>query len=73
MSLKDALGAAFDLLKQPVAQGAAEAASSLFNGSAFVPYGDGQRINLFQDVPQQETPQHGLPEKAQEMERGGRE
>lgn len=73
MSLKDALGAAYDVAMRPGMQGAAEAASALFNGNAFVPYGEAQNSKLFQDVPQQETPQHGLPEKAQEMERGGRE
>ncbi|MBP3955470.1 hypothetical protein J8F10_09270 [Gemmata sp. G18] len=48
-------------------QGQAEVAQALFNGNAYVPYGEGQK------GVEQETPQHGLPpvaqvEKQQEVE-----
>lgn len=46
-------------------QGQAEAANALFNGSAFVPYGEGQR-GVEPEV------QQAAPEVQQEMERGGR-
>lgn len=39
-------------------QGQMEAASALFNGNAFVPYGPGQY------TPSTETPDHGLPIEA---------
>lgn len=63
----DTVGAAYDLAQKPGMQGAAELASALFNGSAYVAYGEGQQSN--------DVPQHGLPEaaKQQEMERGGME
>ena len=45
-------------------QGQAEMAGALFNGSAYVPYGDGQRNNAGQEAEQQQQ---------QERERGGME
>ena len=40
-------------------QGQAEVAQALFNGSAYVPYGEGQK------GVEQEAPQHGLPPESQ--------
>lgn len=53
---KELLGAAYDVAQRPVMQGAAEVTQALFTGSAYVPYGEGQRS---------EEPQHGLPKEAQ--------
>jgi len=45
--------------KRLAVQGQAEMAGALFNGNAYVPYGEGQK------APEQEAPQHGLPAEAQ--------
>lgn len=50
-------------------QGQAEMASALFNGNAFVPYGEGQRSPQSADSPAVEVPV--VPQ--QQIESGGRE
>jgi hypothetical protein len=63
MGLKEVLGKIWDEAARPVMQGNAEVAQALFSpsGSAFVPYGEGQRSA---EVTPQEAPQHGLPPEA---------
>jgi hypothetical protein len=60
-------------LKRLAVQGSAELAGALFNGHAYVPYGQGQTIDFTSnegaDTPP--APQRGEQEK--EQERGGRE
>jgi hypothetical protein len=65
--VKDLAGQAWDQLERPGKQGAAEMANALFNESAFVPYGEGQKSANIQ-APQ---PEQAQPEQQQEM--GGRE
>jgi len=61
MGAKEVLGRIWDELERPGKQGAAEVVQLLNTGTAFVPYGEGQRGT---EVEQQEAPQHGLPVEA---------
>lgn len=63
MGMKEALGKVWDELERPGKQGTAELANTLFNGQAFVPYGEGQRSA---DI-QKDEPTHGLPPEAQKQ------
>ena len=65
LSLSKILGDVGTELKQQAAHGAHELAAALFNGSPFVMYPRTKEGK--------EDPQHGLPEKQQEQDRGGRE
>ena len=54
-------------------QGQAEMANALFNGSAFLPYGEGQRSPEVQQAQDAPGVAPATPEVQQEQERGGRE
>ena len=64
MNMKEAMGQIWDELKKPVNQGQAEMANLLFQGQAFVPYGEGQQEAKI-DKPDQAMEQ---PEKQKDME-----
>jgi len=65
LSLSKILGDIGNELKNQAAHGSHELAAALFNGSPFVMYPRTKEGK--------EDPQHGLPEKQQEQDRGGRE
>lgn len=74
MGMKEAMGKVWDELKKPVNQGQAEMANLLFQGQAFVPYGEAQQEAKI------DKPEHGLPpeaskeqEQQKDVERGGME